>query len=327
MRKITLISLLLVFFVFGSLSAQGQQEMADTGEDWPSGNVTIVCSSRAGGFADYHARTLADYIQRTTGEATAVLNISEGGGSVGAETVRVADPDGLTLYYMHDSFPITCYTGVTNIDPDVDMTPIRPVVNPGNNAIVVRSDAPWDSLDELVADAKNRPNEILWGAMAGATTHFMKAKFEEASETQFKLVDAGSEPEKVTALLGGHIDICNVGMRNADQYTKSGDMKVLCITGKEKDPVFPEFPTAIEQGYDFFWDGEFYLYGPAGMSDELVDTINNALIGYGTKDEVSRNALAKYGTFLVTERTTEEALAFMKDRHATLKAMAKELGF
>lgn len=331
MKKLSMMIVMfamLTVFTMGSLFAGGEEDSAGTGEvaDWPSGSITIICPSRAGGFADYHARVLADYIQRKTNVAAAVVNQTEGGGGVGSETVRVADADGLTLLYMHTSFPITCYTGIYDADPDVDFTGISSVVNAGNNAIVVRADAPWNTFEELFEDARNRPDEIIWGAMAGATSHFVMSMFEREAGVDFKMVDAGSEAEKITALLGGHIDVCNVGMGNTDQYVTAGKMKALGITGRERDFAFPEFPTAVEQGYDVVWEGEFILYGPAGMADKTIEQINEVLNDFGTNDQASREAMEKRGAYVV-ERTTEESVAFIKDTHAMLKEMAIDLGF
>lgn len=293
---------------------------------WPSGPVTIVCSSKPGGFADIHARILSDYFQRKTGAPCAVVNITDGGGTVGAETVRKSKPDGLKLFYMHTSFPISSYTGVYKFDPEKDFTNISSVANGGNNAYVVRADAKWNTLSELMDYAKKNPGKILWGAQRGGTTQIMMALFEKAGNVKFKMVDAGSEAEKITSLLGGFIDVANVGMSNADQYVKAKKLKVLAITGDTRDFAYPEYPTAVEQGYDVVWNAEFALYGPPGMPDPMVAQINEVLNGFGTTDQASKEALAKQGSF-VSPRTTAESIAFMHSTHQMLKDICKELGF
>jgi tripartite-type tricarboxylate transporter receptor subunit TctC len=313
---------LLVVVIFALVAATGFAADAK----WPSGPVTIVCSSRAGGFADIHSRILADYLQRKTGVPFAVLNITDGGGTVGAETVRKAKPDGLRLFYMHTSFPISCYTGVYKVDPDKDFTNISSVANGGNNAYVVRADSKWNNLNDLMEYAKKNPQKVLWGAQLGGTTQIMMALFERAGNVKFKMVDAGTEAEKITALLGGFIDVANVGMSNADQYVKAKKMKVLAITGDSRDFAYPDYPTAVEQGYDVVWNAEFALYGPPGMPDALVNQINEALDGFGTKDQASKDALTKQGSF-VTPRTTAESIAFMHATHKMLKEICIELGF
>lgn len=319
MRKtIQLLALLMLTLVATSAFA------ADV--KWPSGPITIVCSSRPGGFADIHARILSDYLQRKSGAPCAVVNITDGGGAVGAESVRKAKPDGLRLYYMHTSFPISCYTGVYKADPDKDFTSISSVANGGNNAYVVSANAKWNTLGELMDFARKNPEKILWGAQSGGTTQLMMALFEDAGNVKFKMVDAGSEAEKITALLGGFIDVANVGMSNADQYVKAKKMKVLAITGDTRDFAFPQYPTAVEQGYDVVWNAEFMLYGPPGMPDAMVNQINEVLNGFGTTDQLSKDALAKQGSF-VTLRTTAESIALMHKTHQMLKDLTKKLGF
>lgn len=334
MKKVYGHILSVISFAFISVAlvgANGQNEGAGAGAKapdakWPSGSVSIVTSSKAGGFADLHARLLADFIQRKTGAPTAVLNITEGGGAIGAESVRKAKPDGLRLFYFHSSFPLSCYTGAYKADPDKDFTSISSVANAGNNAYVVRADAPWNTLGELMDYARKNPEKVQWGAQSGGTTHIVMALFEQAGKVKFKMVDAGTEAEKITALLGGFVDVVNVGMSNADQYVKAGKMKVLCITGDKRDFAFPQYPTAAEQGFDVVWNVEFALYGPPGMSDKMVDDINTVLNDFGTSDQVSKDALAKQGAFVVP-RSTAESVAFMRNTHKLLRDITKQLGF
>lgn len=312
------LALLLVSFAVSGLHA------ADV--KWPTGPVTIVSPSKPGGFADVHARVFADYLQRKTGIATAVVNMADGGGTVGYDAVRKAKPDGLKLMYYHTTFPIGCYTGQYKADPEKDFTPIADVANGGNNAYVVRANAPWKNLPEFLEDARKNPGKFIWGVQIGGTSHFMQAMFEKESKAKFKLVDAGSEADKLTSLLGGFIDIANVSMPNADQYVKAGKLKALMITGETRDFAFPSFPTAIEQGVNVVWNGDFYLYGPPGMSRDLAVKIHEALKDFGTpRDQVSADALKKLGSFVVP-RTFDESIAALKKSNQGLKDLVAEIG-
>lgn len=292
---------------------------------WPTGPISIVSPSKPGGFADVHARVFADYLQRKTGNPVAVVNLADGGGTVGYDNVRKAKPDGLRLMYYHTTFPIACYTGQYKADPDTDFTPIADVVNAGNNAYVVRANAPWKNLSEFLADAKKNPGKIIWGIQVGGTSHFMQAMFERESGAKFKLVDAGSEADKLTSLLGGFIDIANVSMPNADQYVKAGKLRALMITGETRDSAFPSFPTAVEQGVNVVWNGDFFLYGPPGMHRDLAVKIHEAVKDFGTKDQVSADALKKLGAFVVP-LTFEQSLAQIKASNKMLKDLVAEVG-
>lgn len=307
----------------------GEADVSAKTKPWPSGPVTLVSSSRAGGFSDTHARILSDYLQRKTGEAVTVMNVPGGGGTSGAEKVRRSKPDGRTLYYFHTSFPISCYTGIYNRDPDEDFTAVSSVVGGGYVAIVVRTESPWKSLDELVADARKRPEEIMWGTRPAGTTHFMLALLEREADVKFRMVDAGGNAQKITTLLGGHIDVTTVGLRNADQYDKAGKMRVLGVigAGAERDVTYDQYPTTVELGYKtVVWTGEFTLYGPKGIPDEIVAQINDALDDFGITDEKSRQDLKKMGTAVVP-RSTEASIALIRKTHQDLKDIAKDLGF
>ena len=292
---------------------------------WPTEPVTIICPSKAGGFADAHSRVLADYLQRTTGVAFAVLNVTDGGVTVGSEQVRTAKPDGTTLLHFHTSFPISCYTGMYKADPEVDFTTIAAVENGGSNVFVCNADAPWNTLADLVNDAKSRPGEIIWGAAAGVTSQFMMAMLEKDAGVKFKMVDAGSEAEKTTALLGGHIQVTNIGIASADQYVKAGDLKILAVVGDERDATYPDYPTAVEQGFNVSWVGEFGLWGPAGMDPALVAVINKTLEGFAT-DQASIDALTKLGSWY-EYRNVDESVARLGEMNKTIKDLAKDLGF
>lgn len=318
MKKSIFLALLAVLILGSAVSLYA----ADV--KWPSGPITIINPTKPGGFADIHARILVDYLQRK-GISAAVVNMTDGGGTVGYEAVRKAKPDGLKLMYYHTTFAIACYTGVYKYDPDKDFTSVADLVNGGNNAYVVRADARWKNFNEFIEDGRKNPGKIIVGVQIGGTAHFMAAMIEKAAKVKFKMVDSGTEAEKLTALLGGFIDIANIGMQTTDQYVKAGKLRALMITGATRDAAFPQYPTAVEQGVDVVWNGDFYLYGPPGMSKELVQQINDVLKDFGTNDSISREALKKQGAF-ATGRNAEEAAKAMRETHAMLKALVAEVG-
>lgn len=327
-----LVKRIVLFLVFSLLAlgmawAAGTQEAAGAGEEveWPTGAVTIVCPSRAGGFADIHSRILADYLQRSTGYPVAVVNASEGGGNIGSDTVRYAKPDGRTLLHFHSSFPIAAYTGVYDGDPKVDFTTIAATQSAGYHVFATRADAPYSTIEELVQYARKNPEGVKWGAAAGVTSHFMMALLEREANVKFKMLDAGNEAERMTAMLGGFIDVTNFGINSAHQHATAGNMKILGVIGDARDKNFPQYPTIIEQGYNVEWQGALGLYGPANMNPELVRNINAALKGYGD-DEKAREALAKMGAEF-NHMDVEESVAYYHAQFDNIKALAKEFGF
>jgi tripartite-type tricarboxylate transporter receptor subunit TctC len=293
--------------------------------EWPTESVTIVCPDRAGGFADSHSRMLADYLQRSTGVPFVVVNLADGGGVGGTEQVRQSDPDGLTLLHFHTSFPIACFTGVNDADVEKDFTLIAAVENGGYHSVVVKGDAPWNTLEDLVNDAKNRPGEIIWAAKAGVTSHFMLAMLEQDADVKFKMVDGGGTGDRVQGILGGSLEVTNIGTGQANQYVEAGDMKILAVIGEDRDPVYTQYQTAIEQGYNMSWAGEFGLWGPAGMDPALVKVINAALADM-ENDETAMEQMTKLGAWF-EYRNVEESNEHMSNMYEVMKQLANDLGF
>ena len=293
--------------------------------EWPTDAVSIICPSRAGGFADSQSRILADYLQRSTGVPFAVVNASEGGGNIGSDTVKNAKPDGRTLLHFHTSFPIAAYTGRYDGDPKTDFTVIAATQNPGNHVFAAKADAPYDNIEELVEYAKENPGKVTWGASTGVTSHFMMALLEREADVEFNMVDAGNERERVTSLLGGFIDVSNFGINGAHQHVEVGDMKILGVISDERDPNLDQYPTISEQGYDVTWDGAFGLWGPADMNPALVEKINEALKGFG-EDEKVKEAFNKMGA-VFNYRDVEESKEYYYNMYDMLQNLATDLGF
>jgi tripartite-type tricarboxylate transporter receptor subunit TctC len=325
--RLTVLLLVVSAFAAAGIFASGSEEAAASGavEQWPSGAVTIVCPTRAGGFADVHSRILADYLQRSTGVPFAVVNASEGGGNIGSDTVRYAKPDGRTLLHFHTSFPIAAYTGVYDGDPKVDFSIIAATQTGGYHVFATRADAPYDNIEELVQYAKANPETVKWGAAAGVTSHFMMALLEREADVKFKMLDAGNEGERVTAMLGGFIDVSNFGINSSHQHVQAGNMKILGVIGATRDKNLTQYPTIREQGYDVVWQGAFGLYGPADMEPELLTMINESLIGFGD-DEKAREALNKMGADF-EYMNLEESVAYYHEQFDNIQFLAKEFGF
>jgi len=325
--KMTVMLLVLSVFIASGLFAAGGGEKASATavEQWPSGAVTIISPSRAGGFADVHSRILADYLQRTTGVPFAVVNQSDGGGNIGSDTVRYAKPDGRTLLHFHTSFPIAAYTGVYDGDPKTDFTVLAATQTGGYHVFVTRANAPYNTIEELVQYAKANPGGVKWGAAAGVTSHFMMALLEREANVKFRMLDAGNEAERVTAMLGGFIDVTNLGINAAHQHAQAGNMKILGVIGATRDKNLTQYPTIREQGYDVVWAGAFGLYGPANMDPKLVAMINESLKGFG-EDAKAKEALDKMGADF-TYMNVEETVQYYHKQFDDIKSLAKEFGF
>ena len=245
---------------------------------WPTGDVTIIVPAAAGGGTDIFARAVADGLQRTTGKTFTVVNVDAGSGMVGFEQLRNAAPDGKTIMFWHAGIYVTHFTGQYEYNPNEAFSPLavfQPSGDDGKQVFVVKGDSKWNSLEELLADAKANPGSITYGCAAGGSAEMVARMLMKAGDAELRLVDAASQTDKITGVAGGNIDVSAITLNSALQYVESGDLKILGVVDKEGTA---DYKSAFEMGYtDCFWTQNLVVYGPTGMDEALCRAVNAAL--------------------------------------------------
>lgn len=247
-------------------------------ENWPNGSVQLVVPARAGGGTDGVARILAAALQEQAGKPFVVVNNPGGGGVVAAEMVRTADPDGQTLLFFHTGIFAMHHTGAIDADPLEDFTTAAVMAVGGTYSLAVATDSPWQTVTDLVDAAKESPNSITLGVQIRGSTHFMAGLLMMDSGAEFRVVDAGSDADKLVQLQGHQIDAALINTAGTLQYVDSGALRILgTIAGEpERDPSAPDVPTVAEQGYESVVYGlDFMVMGPTGMNEATTQAIND----------------------------------------------------
>ncbi len=146
------------------------------------------------------------------------------------------------------------------------------------SAVIVRADAPYNNLQEFVEYCKANPGKVRNATSgAGSTMHIGSEVFARATDIQFSYTPFDGSGPAFTAIMGGHADIGVIGVLAAAAGVDSGDLKILGILGKDRSPVYPDVPTAAEQGFDveyYTWVG---LYGPKGMDPDVLAKLEAAV--------------------------------------------------
>ena len=248
-------------------------------DTWPTGPVQLYVPAAPGGGTDAVARILAERLQQEKGSPFVVVNLPAGSGVVAAEQVRNAAPDGQTLLFFHSGIMTSYHTGVYQHDPVHEFTSIGLMPVEGSYSLAVPEDAPYNNLADFVAAAKEKPNKLSIGVALRGSTHFMGGLLASASGAEFRFVEAGSDAEKLVQLQGKQIDAALINTANTKQYVDSKLLKVLgTISGSpERDPLMPDVPTMVEQGYkDALYGFDFMVLGPKDMDPALVTSIHDA---------------------------------------------------
>lgn len=258
---------------------------------WPDTSVSIVVPASAGGGTDLLARTFAEKLTDKLGQSFVVVNVTGSGGSIGINQVHDAEPDGNTILFFHNAMLINKVTGVSSYSYD-ELTAGPHVVTDNATGFYVRSDAEYSTYPELIDYAKAHPGEVTMGVETGGFTYMMVKSFEAATGVEFKMVDVGSNADKCTALLGGHIDIMPNQYSTAKGYIESGDFVCLGFPSEERSDVYPDVPTAKEQGIDWTYNGyEFGFWFPEGTDQTIIDKLDTTVKEMFDNNEIQDDIL------------------------------------
>lgn len=294
-------------------------------------NVEVQVPAKAGGGTDVMARALSTQVAKDSGSVLTIVNNTDGSGMVACEKVASAKSDGSTLLQFHTTMLIKSAAGVftKTASEDFSVIAVGVPVDPANNVLVVSGDSSYSSIDDLIADAKNRPGELMFGVETGGTVHVQTGLLAKAAEIEVKYVEAGSDTEKLTALVGNSIDACFVNANQAKQYVESGKAKALAVISNTKEggrsSVLPDVPCFEELGVDLsFQMLSVILLGPKNMDAELTKQIHDYYASAAENEEVKKT-LAPSGmemTFL----SEEEGLKTVQDMQESINSVVEELG-
>ena len=275
----------------GTSTPAAENSGSTTSSAWPTSSVSIIVPASAGGGTDLLARVIADKLTQKLGQTFVVVNVNGAGGSSGISQVHDASPDGNTILFYHNAMLINKVTGVSSYSYD-GFDVASHVVTDNDTGFYVRADAPYSTYPELIEYCKEHPGEVTMGVEVGGYTYMMVKSFEALTGVEFNLVDVGGNNDKCTALLGGHIDIMPNQYSTAEGYIESGDFVALGFPSEERSTVYPDVPTAKEQGVDWIYHGyEFGFFFPEGTPQEIQDTFNNTVQELFDNNEIQDDIL------------------------------------
>ena len=245
--------------------------------DWPKKTINIIVTHGAGGDTDFNARLMAQYLEQELGQAVICTNMEGGNGSIALTHVKDADPDGYTF-----AFTNTAALSANEASGLVDFgyTAFEPVCIYGRQSgetLLVHADAPYDSVEELIAATKETPRQLKLGISMGGAVFAASVMLERAG-AEFAVVDSGDGASRMAALLGGHVDATIVPYLTAREHIENGDVKPLCTLMGNRSAGMPDVPTAQEAGVEELVINTMYVaLAPKGTDPKIVEKMNAAM--------------------------------------------------
>ena len=286
-----------------------------TGQPYPNKPIRMIVGFPPGGGADLIGRVIADQLSQKLKTQVIVVNTSGAGSSIAASAAAAAAPDGYTILLATSSFTINpnIYKYV-NYDPIKDFIPIAPV---GNSPfyIVVRSSSPIDSIEKLIASAKDRPDALTYssggnGSVGNLAAELLKSR---AGINIVHIPYRGLAPA-IAALMGGTVDMTMSDLATSLSSIRSGRLKAIGVTTAARVRWLPEVPTVSESGVAGYqvvlWYG---LFVPAAVPKEVVDKLYAAVVSvFKFPDKSLTDRYNALGDVLPSIQSREIFAAFVK---------------
>lgn len=279
-------------FVALSASALGQ-------ERYPAKPINLIVPFPPGGAADLAARPLANELATMLRQPVVVQNRSGAGGAIGMAHVVNAPADGYTLLVTLPSISIVPEAEkVMGRQPPYRLDQFAPLarITADPLVLVVRGNAPWRSIKDLVADAKKMPEKVSYGSSGVyGVLHLAFEMFAHAADIKLYHVPFQGAAPAIVAAAGAQLDATGSGPAALLPHIRSGKVRPLVVWGVQRSPALPEVPTFKQAGFevDFvFWSG---LFAPAGVPPDTMKTLR-AAVAKAVKNPQLRAQMEKMGS-------------------------------
>ncbi|HZZ94711.1 MAG TPA: tripartite tricarboxylate transporter substrate binding protein [Usitatibacter sp.] len=291
---------------------------------WPTRPVTLIVPFSAGGTTDIVARLVGARLSQVWGQPVVVEDRPGAGGNIGAGVVAKAPPDGYTLLVPSGSI-LTVNPHIykdMGFDVQKDLVPITDIAS-GPMVVVVNPNVKARNLKELISLAKSEPGQINFGsAGVGSQVHMAGENFADAAGIDIRHIPYKGEAMGLNDLMGGQIQLMVGNIAAASNFVKSGRLRALAVTSRERSPMMPDVPTADEAGLAGFESvGWFGLMAPAGTPHAIVAKIQADTAKVLQTADV-KTALAAQGMVPVGNKPEEMAQAVAEESRKWARVVA-----
>lgn len=293
---------------------------------WPEKPVRIVLPFGAGGVGDVTARIVADKLSEKLGQRFQIENMPGPGGINAARTVTTAQPDGYTLGLLSNGTAAAMATfKKLPFDPLTEFEMVS-AMGQFDAVLAVSAKSEFKTLGDLIKAAKANPGKINVGTItAGSTQNLGGEYFKAAAGIDVVIVPYKNSPDIVVGLLRNDVQMMLDFPPAVKGQVDSGDLRLLATAAEKRSQMFPNVPTAAEQGMKGFrvysWNG---IFAPKGTPKEIVTKLNTAIREVLAMKDVQEQ-LAKLSIEGVPS-SPEELMQRLKDDAANLNMVVDKAG-
>ena len=290
---------------------------------YPSRAIRYICPWPAGGATDVVMRAIAESASQIMGNPIIIDNKPGATGTLGANEMVNAKPDGYTLTQIPGSVLRVPHMQKTQFDPLKDFTWIACLTG-YSFGLVVPASSPFKTLKDFVDFARANPEKITYGSPGiGSTPHVAMEEFNQNAGIKLTHIPYKGFAENLQAILGGHVmavsDSSGWGV-----HVDSGKLRLLATYGSKRTKRWPSAPTLDELGYKTIWDSPYGVCGPKGMDPAVTAKIHDAF--KKTLDDPAVLAVFDKYDQPTIYLNTQDYTKFARESYASEKALIERLG-
>lgn len=255
------------------------------GAGYPARPIRVIVASTAGANVDITARQIAQKLADSLGQPVVVENRGGAGGTIGTTLAAKASPDGYTILFGNVPSMGIAPSLYRNLayDPVKSFTAVARATSV-SMVLAVSATLPVNSVSDLVAYAKTRPNQLNYAtSSSGSVSHLSGVLLNNKAGLEIKQVPYNSIPQAFIDITSGTVAMIFYPYQGLVPMTQSGKVRLLATTGMKRASYLPNVPTMIESGVRDFvvvaWEG---FYVPAGTPKPIVNLLYTALAGIMT---------------------------------------------
>ena len=291
---------------------------------YPERPINMIVCYAPGSGGDFGSRIMADRMSKFLGQPIISVYKPGGGGSLGASFVAKAKPDGYTVL-VGSATPLALAPVVKKLDYQIEDFILLGAYAKGLQWLVVKPEARWRTVKDLVEEAKKSPGKIMAGTFGKlSVSDILRMLLNKHAGIDLVNVPFKSSAEEITALLGGHIDVAFISSPGA--HLESGTIRILAIAEKERVEALPNIPTFSEFGYPVIFTNAYTFCFPKGTPKEIVDRFfdaqQKAAKQHGEEIKADLKKVEQFAIFLSPEETQKTFI----DLRETASRTVKELG-
>lgn len=280
--------------------------------DWPNGNINAIITHAAGGDTDYNARLLCRLVEKKLGVKLIPTNLTGSNGAIAMTEYKDAEPDGSAFVFTNTAaLNGNEATGLVDYGYDA----FEPVALFGKQAgenIIVAADSPYKNLSDLIKASQENPNTIKFGISTGGGVYIASVVLAIAGKAQFAAIEQGDAANRLTALLGGHVDATIAPYSVAKEYIEAGQIRSLCTLLHDSPSLIKDVPPARETLPELEVNTLYVVLAPKGTSPEIVKTFNAAILDVVNNDPEYKEAVESYNFQSPWALNVEDTLAELK---------------